>query len=187
MSQSKKLSKSSLNSLEGSPTPGEPLYIPVGKFGRPFSYKGAVIFYPEAEYLEEIKPGIILFLSKKQPGLKIQTCRPHGKSMVMTLGGFTTETDAAKMTNQVAFMLADDLPLPQDRGYHRIQALGLEVFDENGKSLGFVEEIIQTGANDVYLVRGENNEEILLPAIESVIIKVDLDKKRMLVRPPEWE
>ena len=54
------------------------------------------------------------------------------------------------------------------------------ISDENER-LGKLEEIIQTGANDVYLVRSDTGEEILLPAIEAVIKDIDLDKKLMLV------
>ena len=50
MSPSKKISNPSNESIKGSPTPGEPLYIPFGRFGRPFSYKGAMIFFPHEDY-----------------------------------------------------------------------------------------------------------------------------------------
>jgi 16S rRNA processing protein RimM len=60
--------------------------------------------------------------------------------------------------------------------------VGLEVQTEAGEILGKIAEILQTGANDVYVVRDEAGAEVLLPAIEPVILKVDLDGKRMLVR-----
>jgi 16S rRNA processing protein RimM len=187
MSPSETQKTATLKSSKGSPTPGEPLYIPVGKFGRPFSYHGAVIFFPEADYLPGIKPGKILHFPSKNTNVKILQSRPHGKGLLLTLEGSTSEHEAGRLTNQVAFMPAEDLPFPERKGYHRIQLAGMEVFDEKGIRLGIVEEVLRTGANDVYVVLTENDDEILLPAIDSVILKVDLGGNRMTVHPPEWE
>ena len=61
------------------------------------------------------------------------------------------------------------------------------MFDENGNFVGVLQEVLLTGANDVYVVKPENREEILLPAIESVILDVDLEKKVVTVRLPVWD
>ena len=58
--------------------------------------------------------------------------------------------------------------------------------DENGQKLGVLTEILETGANDVYVVQPPEGEEILLPVIEDVILNVDLERREMQVHPPEW-
>jgi len=75
-------------------------------------------------------------------------------------------------------------PLPEGV-YYRWQILGLAVVELEGQHLGTVAEILETGANDVYIVRKNDPRELLLPAIESVILKVDLEQGRLLVRVPE--
>ena len=75
-------------------------------------------------------------------------------------------------------------PLPEGV-YYRWQILGLAVVELDGQHLGTVAEILETGANDVYIVRGDGPRELLLPAIESVILEVDLEQGRLLVRVPE--
>ena len=55
--------------------------------------------------------------------------------------------------------------------------IGLDVVDENGNALGKLAEILETGANDVYIVRDEAGKEILLPAIPSVILNVDMEAR----------
>jgi len=75
-------------------------------------------------------------------------------------------------------------PLPEGV-YYRWQILGLAVVELEGQHLGTVAEILETGANDVYIVRGDGPRELLLPAIESVILEVDLEQGRLLVRVPE--
>jgi 16S rRNA processing protein RimM len=57
----------------------------------------------------------------------------------------------------------------------------MHVHTTDGEYLGKVNQILETGANDVYLVQNEEGVDLLLPAIESVIMEVDLDKQRMVV------
>ena len=70
--------------------------------------------------------------------------------------------------------------LPAGEYYHH-QLLGLQVIDETGKLLGQVSEILETGANDVLVVRPSMGEEILLPAIDPVILQVNLEQGVMQV------
>jgi len=78
--------------------------------------------------------------------------------------------------------LADAVPLADDEVY-LFQVMGLQVRTVEGLELGRVADIIETGANDVYVVRGELYGEVLLPAIDDVIVKIDVDNGVMIVRP----
>ena len=72
--------------------------------------------------------------------------------------------------------------LPTGEYYHD-DLFGLAVLTEEGRVLGRVEEIIVTGANDVLVVKNEAGEELLLPALREVVLRVDLSAKQMIVRP----
>jgi len=63
----------------------------------------------------------------------------------------------------------------------------LKVIDEAGLEIGALTEIIETGANDVYVTTSVEGKEILFPALESVILGVDLERNEMRVRLPDWE
>jgi len=85
------------------------------------------------------------------------------------------------------FVRTDTLPnLPEGQYYHH-QLIGLQIVTEQGSRLGKLVEILETGSNDVYVISGEEGQEILLPALEGVILAVDLEKKEMRVQPPEWD
>jgi 16S rRNA processing protein RimM len=62
------------------------------------------------------------------------------------------------------------------------QIIGLRVFTTDGEMIGCVEEILETGGNDVYVVR-MHSKEYLLPAIKDVVREIDLDKGRIVVKP----
>ncbi len=79
------------------------------------------------------------------------------------------------------------LPNLEDGRYYHHQLIGLNALREDGTSLGSVQDIIVTGANDVYVVVDAAGNETLLPAIDSVVLKIDLETKSIVVRPPEWE
>ena len=74
----------------------------------------------------------------------------------------------------------DAVKLPENT-YFIADLIGLEVFTEEGKLLGKIDDIFRTGSNDVYVVKDEMGKQILLPAIKEVIKKVDIDNKKILV------
>jgi 16S rRNA processing protein RimM len=81
----------------------------------------------------------------------------------------------------VLVSLADAVPLEADEVY-LFQVMHLEVFTEEGQSLGHVVDIIETGANDVYVIQGEAYGEILIPAIPQVIIRISPETGSMTVK-----
>ena len=74
----------------------------------------------------------------------------------------------------------DAVKLPENT-YFIADLIGLEVYTEEGRLLGRIDDIFRTGSNDVYVVKDEMGKQILLPAIKEVIKKVDIDNKKILV------
>jgi 16S rRNA processing protein RimM len=77
----------------------------------------------------------------------------------------------------------DLMQLPQGSYYH-FELLGMQVYLEDGRSLGELQEILSTGSNDVYVVRSGGREH-LIPATREVIREVDVSRKRMRIHPLE--
>ena len=75
--------------------------------------------------------------------------------------------------------------LPEGR-YYIFDMIGLEVHDTKGNLLGTLTDVLQPGANDVYVVSKEGEPDQLFAAIDDVIIDIDMDKRMMIVDPPEW-
>ena len=82
----------------------------------------------------------------------------------------------------VMISLADAVPLEPDEVY-LFQVIGLEVVTEAGETLGRVAEIIETGANDVYILRGGPRGEVMIPAIDDVVRSISPETGKMIVRP----
>lgn len=79
---------------------------------------------------------------------------------------------------------ANAVKLPKD-SFFITDILGMEVYDENNLLLGQLSDIIQTGSNDVYIVKNKEGKEILLPALKSVIKEVSMETRKISVIIPK--
>jgi 16S rRNA processing protein RimM len=110
----------------------------------------------------------------------VEKLRRHRDTVLLKLGGCDDRNSADELRGLlVQIPIEDAVPLEEGEYYH-FQLVGVRVETEDGEWLGQVAEVLQTGANDVYVVRGPRGE-ILLPAVESVVFELDLDSKRMVV------
>ncbi len=110
--------------------------------------------------------------------------RAKGDQWVIHLEGVEDRDAADAFRSQYLFVsLADAVPLEEDEVY-LFQVIGLEVRSKEGENLGRVTGMIETGANDVYIVQGETYGEILIPAIQGVILNIDPKAGFMLVQLP---
>ena len=71
-------------------------------------------------------------------------------------------------------------PLEAGR-YYIVDMIGLDVFTDDNEYLGKLEDIYNTGSNDIYVVKNELGKQVLLPAIEDVIKNIDMDNKKVIV------
>lgn len=87
------------------------------------------------------------------------------------------------LRGKILYINRSDVPLPEGR-YFIQDVIGLEVLDEDtGRHYGKLTDVIKTGANDVYQVTDESGKNYLLPVIEQVILRTDLETGRLFIRP----
>jgi 16S rRNA processing protein RimM len=164
----------------GSPD-GEPVYLVVGFLRRAHGVRGEMIMDLHTDFPERLRSGRKLFVGDGHKPMTLSGARPHAKGMLVKLKGIETPEDAGLFRNQWVYVKATDVPaLPEGKIYQH-ELFGFKVVDENDHLLGELVEIIETGANDVYVVKDEAGKEILLPAIPSVILELDADRRLMRV------
>jgi 16S rRNA processing protein RimM len=107
--------------------------------------------------------------------------RRHKGAILLKLAGCDDRNEAELLRDMlVQIPIEEAVPLEDGEHYH-FQIVGVRVETEDGEWLGQVAEVLETGANDVYLVRGPRGE-ILLPAITDVVRELDMEEKHMVVR-----
>ncbi len=164
----------------GSPA-GEPVYLAIGFLRRPHGVSGEIVMDIHTDFPERIKPGRRVFVGEERQPCELDTVRPRQNGLLVRFRGFTTPEEVGRFRNQWVYVKASDVPpLPEGKHY-KFELVGLQVTEENGAPLGTLTEILETGANDVYVVQAENGKEILLPAIPSVILKIDMERRVILV------
>jgi len=164
----------------GSP-PGEPEYLVIGFLRRPHGVKGEILMDLHTDFPERLKIGRTLFLGDAHTPAVLTGARSQGAAMLVQLQGVGTPEAAGKLRNTWVSVRRSDVPgLPAGQIYQH-DLIGLSVVDEESVPLGRITEIIETGANDVYVVTPDKGAELLLPAIPSVILDLDLAARRMRV------
>ena len=104
----------------------------------------------------------------------------HGDCNIIRCDGMTSRDEAEKLRGLHIWVPVSGLKRLPDGEYYSYQFLDMRVESTEGEYLGEIKEIFSTGSNDVYVVKKEG-EELLVPAIEDVIKKIDLDNKLMII------
>ena len=121
-----------------------------------------------------------VYLGPEAVPFALEGFRLHKGSALLKLEGCHDRAAVEKLRGQlVQIPIEEAMPLEQDE-YYEYQIVGLAVWTAGGECLGTVYEIISTGSNDVYVVRGKGRD-ILIPAIEDVVLEVNLAKRRLIV------
>lgn len=155
--------------------------IAIGRVVRPHGIDGTLKVVPVTDFPQHFERIEEVFLVKdKTARTMVQDARFHKGHVLLKLDLCCNRSDAeAWIGAEVAIRERDLWPLEEGAYYH-FQIEGLAVFTEAGECLGRVSGIIQTGSNDVYVVR-EGPREYLIPAIKEVIKSIDLEKGRIIV------
>ena len=99
----------------------------------------------------------------------------------MKFKGIDNINDIEKYKGKSLFVTRENAVKLKKDEYFIADMIGSTVEDEEGKVLGTLTDVMQTGANDVYIVEDENGKELLFPAIKQCVLKVDVEEKKILV------
>jgi 16S rRNA processing protein RimM len=164
----------------GSPR-GEPVYLTVGFIRRPHGIRGELIMDVHTDFPDRLRVGAKVLLGEGHKPAKFASARPHGTALLVAFQGLDTPEKAGALRNTWVYVAAADRPpLPEGQIY-RHQALGLRVVTDDGRELGQLVDIFETGANNVYVVKTADEKEILLPVIPDVVLGIDLAKGEIKV------
>ncbi|TDM11911.1 ribosome maturation factor RimM [Macrococcus lamae] len=152
--------------------------VNVGKIVNMHGIKGEVRVLSASDFTtERFKPGneLIIQSGKEEKIVKIKSYRTHKNFHLLTFDGLDNINFVEKYKGADLFQDVEEAEIELDEHefyYHDI--IGCTVFNE-GMPIGRVTDIFETGANDVWVVKGE--KEHLIPYIEDVVKKVDIDNK----------
>ena len=167
------------------PSQSQPSFLEIGTISRPHGITGELKLQISPEYLGALEGVKRVYLNGSSQPTRLLSCRPHQNALLVTLEGVNTRNDAEALRGARVSIRMVELPRLPEGEYYSYQLVGLHVRDEAGQDLGELSEVLATGSNDVYVVKSETGKELLLPAIESVIRKIDLEAGVITVVVPE--
>ena len=163
----------------------EPRYLAVGRVSRPHGVRGELRVVLLTDYPGRLGQHAYFYLaSPDSPEIvrryPVEKLRRHKEVLLLKLGGCDDRNGAEELCGQLVQIPTEEAVPLEEGEYYDFQLIGVKVEAESGESLGQVVEVLKTGANDVYVVRGSWGE-VLLPAVKDVVLKLDIEARLMVV------
>ena len=157
--------------------------LQVGIITSTHGVRGEVKVYPTTDDVKRFKKlkDIILDTGKEQLPLEIEGVKFFKQMVILKFKGLDNMNDVEKFRQKSLYVTrANAVRLRKDE-YFIADLIGIKVYDEENKELGVLEDVMVTGANDVYVIKLNDGRELLLPAIKQCILEVDVPEGRMMV------
>lgn len=156
--------------------------VVVGRIVTAHGVRGEVKVEPLSDFPERFSRGSRLWLDGVER--VVQSGRWQRSQVIVKLAGIESRNDAETLRGK-DLTVPNIAELPPGEGvYYLHDIVGLRAVTRDGESLGEVYDVLSTGSNDVYVVRGERGE-LLLPALDDVVIEVDVPGGRIVLDVPE--
>lgn len=155
----------------------------VGVITSTHGVRGEVKVFPTTDDMNRFKKlkTVLLDNGKQQKTLEIEQVKFFKNMVILKFKGVDNINDVEGWRQKDLLITREQaVKLKPDENFI-VDLIGLKVITDDGEALGVMKDVLQTGANDVYVVQTESGKELLLPAIKDCILNVDLDAGEMLV------
>ena len=157
--------------------------LEIGQIVNTFGIKGMVKVKPftdDIKRFDSLKKVYIENNSNKKE-YEIEEIKYHKNMVLIKFKGIENIEQAEKLRNNYLTISRNSAEELEEGRYYVVDLLGLEAYTDEQILLGTLEDIFNTGSNDIYVVKNEEGKQILLPAIQDVIKKIDIENKKVIV------
>jgi 16S rRNA processing protein RimM len=162
--------------------------IIVGEISKPHGIRGDVRVVPVTDFPDHLLrlPIVAIVRGNECRRAGVERAQASGRFVIMKLEGVDT-VEAAQALRGATLRIRQQEVLPLSPGqFYVYEIVGLRVRTPEGEPLGVVVDVLRTGSNDVYVIRPAGGPDILLPALDSVIVSIDIEAGVIVARPPHW-
>ena len=170
--------------------PNKPDYLLLGELLRPHGVRGEFRMRILTDYPERIKDLKQVYLGDETDHrhvtpFTIETTRFHKNYLLIKFEGIQDRNEAEALRGRYVMIdIENAIPLEDDE-FYLFELVGLTVQTDEGQVLGTIRHVMETGANDVYIVNSKQYGEILIPAHDETIVEIDLDHEIVTVTLPD--
>lgn len=158
-------------------------FLEIGQIVNTFGIKGMVKIKPFTDDINRFDDLEKIYIEKNnnKKEYEIEEVKYHKGMVLMKLKGVNTPEEAELLRNYYLKVKREDEPELEEGTYYIVDLIGLDVYSDDGKLLGKLDDIFNTGSNDIYVVKDELGKQILLPAISDVVKDINLEEKKIIV------
>lgn len=156
--------------------------LEVGQIVNSYGIKGFLKVVPLVDNNNQFKEFEKLYVQENRTyrELKLEEVKFSKNLVLLKVEGIDSIEEALKLKNLYLYAKREDIKL-EEGAYFIVDLIGLEVYTEEGELLGILKEVLQPGANDVYVVENKENKQILLPVIPDVVKQINIAEKKVIV------
>ncbi|TFB23232.1 ribosome maturation factor RimM [Filobacillus milosensis] len=165
-------------------------FFNVGKVVNTHGVKGEVRVIPITDFDERFEPGSrLLFFKDDQDNnpqeLTVKSHRKHKQFDLLTFDTYESINEVEPFKGGLLKIPESDLHELDENEFYFHEIIGCEVYKDNGDYVGKIKEILQPGANDVWVVKREGLKDALIPYIESVVKEIDISNQKVIIEEME--
>ena len=159
-------------------------FLQVGVISSTHGLRGEVKVFPttdDAARFQTLK-NVVLDTGREKLDLEIQSVRFFKQFVIVKFKGIDNINDIEKYKGKSLFVTRENAVELEEDEYYIGDLIGMEVYtDDSEERFGVLKDVMETGANEVYIITSENHGEVLLPAIKECILDVDVEKNSMTI------
>lgn len=158
-------------------------FLKVGIISSTHGVRGEVKVFPTTDDVKRFKKLKKVYMDRagERTLLEIESVKFFKQFAILKFKGIDTLDEVQLYRNCELYVERKDaVPLKKDE-YYIADLIGMEVFTEDGTRFGCLKDVIETGANDVYVVESKEHGEVLIPAIKDCILQVDVEAQKMVI------
>lgn len=158
-------------------------YLQIGKVSNVHGIKGEIKVIPLTDDLNRFSELKSVYIGIDKECYEIEKASYHKNQAILKLKGISELEKAENLINSFLWVKIEDAKRPKG-AYFLFELIGLEVFNVEGEYIGKLKDVLQPGANDVYIVKNEDRE-YLIPAVKEIVKSIDIEHNKMTIQPIE--
>lgn len=158
--------------------------LKVGIITSTHGIRGEVKVFPTTDDIQRFRylKECILDTGSRQLPMEVEGCKFFKNQAILKFKGYDNINDIEQYKNASLWVTRENAVPLEEGEFYIADIIDAGVYEEDGTYLGRLTDVMETGANDVYVVQMENGKELLLPAIPQCILEVDTEEPRLTVR-----
>lgn len=156
--------------------------LQVGVISSTHGLKGEVKVFPttdDAKRFQKLKE-VLLDTGKEQLRVEIETVKFFKQFVILKFRGIDSIEEVEKYKGKSLLISRENAVKLEKDEFFIADLIDCEIFNEKGEKVGVLTDVLETGANDVYVVKTEQGKEILLPAIRECVLSVELENRKLI-------